>query len=70
MTNIKNLKENNKRKNIKYHQKYIKMKEFKLFRLLLALLMGVVMDMLDFWPKLCQKLYFAKHKNDRKKRPY
>ena len=40
--------------------------DFKLFRLLLALLMGVVMDMLDFGPKLCPKCYFLIHKNDQK----
>ena len=39
----------------------------ELFRLLLALLMGVVMDLLDFGPKPCPKLYFFNHKNDRKK---
>ena len=39
----------------------------KLFRLLMALLMGVVMDLLDFGPKLCAKLYFLRHRNDRKK---
>ena len=28
----------------------------------MALLMGVVMDLLDFGPKLCAKWYFSRHK--------
>ena len=37
-------------------------KVLKLFRLLMALLMGVVMDLLDFGLNLCAKLYFLRHK--------
>ena len=33
----------------------------KLFRLLMALLMGVVMDLLDFELKLCAKWYYLRH---------
>ena len=37
-------------------------KVLKVFRLLMALLMGVVMDLLDFAPKLCATFYFLRHK--------
>ena len=37
-------------------------KLLKLFRLLMALMMGVVMDLLDFGPKLYAKWYFLNHK--------
>ena len=32
----------------------------------MALLMGVLMDLLDLGAKLCAKLYLSRHKNDRK----
>ena len=36
-------------------------KVLNLSRLLMALLMGVVMDLLDFGPKLCAKWYYLRH---------